>query len=99
MSQPQDGAIVYDPRGVVDTQPVALAKRLTNLGGRRLAVLDNAKWNAGALLRRTAARLAEETDFAALNHYRKQSFSAVAAPELIEEIAADNDIVLTAIGD
>jgi len=34
-----------------------------------------------------------------VNYYVKESFSKDAAPELIEEIAAHNDIVLTAIGD
>jgi hypothetical protein len=37
--------------------------------------------------------------FAAVNYYVKQSFSKDAAPELIEQIARENDIVLTAIGD
>jgi hypothetical protein len=35
----------------------------------------------------------------AVNHYRKETFSRAAAPELIDAIARDNDIVLTAIGD
>jgi hypothetical protein len=34
-----------------------------------------------------------------VNYYRKESFSKSAAPELIAEIAGNNDIVLTAIGD
>jgi hypothetical protein len=34
-----------------------------------------------------------------VNYYAKESFSKDAAPDLIEEIAANNDIALTAIGD
>ena len=34
-----------------------------------------------------------------MHYYVKHSFSKDAAPELIEEIAANNDLVLTAIGD
>jgi hypothetical protein len=64
-----------------------------------LGVLDNTKWNASRLLRKTTARLAEEVSFAAVNYYRKESFSKDADPALIEVIAAGNDIVLTAIGD
>jgi hypothetical protein len=45
------------------------------------------------------ARLGQETTFGAVNYYRKESFSKDADPALIAEIAADNDIVLTAIGD
>jgi hypothetical protein len=91
--------IVFDPRGVVEIEPLALAGRAAALHGLRLGVLDNTKWNANRLLRKTAARLQDEYAFSAVNYYRKQSFSTDADPTLIETIAANNDIVLTAIGD
>jgi hypothetical protein len=91
--------IVFDPRGLVETEPLALSARVPNLNGLRLGVLDNTKWNANRLLRKTAAQLQEEYSFAAVNYYRKESFSKEADPTLIEAIAANNDIVLTAIGD
>jgi hypothetical protein len=90
---------VFDPCGVVEAEAVTLARRLPELNGLRLGVLDNTKWNAGRLLRKTVARLEEQARFAAVNYYRKESFSKDADPALIETIAADNDIVLTAIGD
>jgi len=67
--------------------------------GMRLGILDNTKWNAGKLLRKTAAKLDEEHRFATVNYYCKESFSKAADPALLTAIAADNDIVLTAIGD
>jgi len=91
--------IVFDPRGVVETEPLALSARVTMLGGLRLGVLDNTKWNANRLLRKTVARLQQDHSFAAINYYRKESFSKDADPALLETIAANNDIVLTAIGD
>ena len=91
--------IVFDPRGVVETEPHAISPRAPQLNGLRLGVLDNTKWNANRLLRKTAAKLQEEFTFAAVNYYRKESFSKEADPTLIETIAANNDIVLTAIGD
>jgi len=91
--------IAFDPRGVVETEPLALAPRAGALDGLRLGVLDNTKWNAGRLLRKTVARLHGEFSFAAVNYYRKESFSKDADPALIAAIAADNDIVVTAIGD
>ena len=94
-----DDAIAFDPRGVVETEPLALAARVCGLGGLRLGVLDNTKWNANRLLRKTVTKLQEEFAFAAVNYYRKESFSKDADPALIETIAANNDIVLTAIGD
>ena len=90
---------VYDPRGVVEAGRIAPAPRVKALNGLRLGVLDNTKWNAGKLLRRTAALLDERFGLAVVNYYRKESFSKYADPALIAQIAGDNDIVLTAIGD
>jgi hypothetical protein len=90
---------IYDPRGVVETTPLALAPRVRKLAGLRLGLLDNTKWNANKLLRGVRDQLAQRHGFAAVNYYRKQSFSLNAAPELVDEIAAHNDIVLTAIAD
>ncbi len=90
---------VFDPRGRVDVQRIRPAPRVAGLAGLRLGILDNAKWNAGRLLRKTAARLGDRYGFAAINYYQKESFAKAADPALIAAIAADNDIVLTAIGD
>src|ERR1700674_2479238 len=94
-----DDDIVFDPRGRVDAQRTLPAPRVAALDGLRLGILDNTKWNASRLLRKTAARLGERFNFAAVNYYRKESFSKVADPVLLAAITADNDIVLTAIGD
>jgi hypothetical protein len=91
--------IVFDPRGRVEAERVALTPRVAALDGVRLGILDNTKWNAGRLLRKTADRLGDQHPFAAVNYYRKESFSKYADPALLATIAADNDIVLTAIGD
>jgi hypothetical protein len=93
------GQPVYEPRGVVTTVPQPLAPRPARLEGLRLAVLDNTKWNAGKLLRRATEKLAAEQRLGAVSYYRKESFSRVAPPDLVREIAAHNDIVLTAVGD
>ena len=94
-----DQLFVFDPRGVVEAEAKPLAARKHDLAGLRLGVLDNTKWNAGRLLRRTAALLAEEVPLAAVNYYRKESFSKNVEPALIARIVAESDIVLTAIGD
>jgi hypothetical protein len=94
-----EGQIVYDPRGIVEATPQVLAPRAKALDGVRLGVLDNTKWNANKLLRRSVDLIMREINFAAVNSYRKESFSRSAAPHLIEEIAGQSDVVLTAIGD
>ncbi|MDA0655067.1 MAG: hypothetical protein O2912_01480 [Proteobacteria bacterium] len=91
--------IVYDPRGVVEVEAVAISARVKKLSGLRLAVLDNTKWNANKLLRRTMAKLDERFGFQAVNYYRKESFSKYAAEALLGEISVDNDIAITAIAD
>src|SRR6266576_1658299 len=91
--------IVFDARGRVDAERVMPAPRVAALQGLRLGILDNTKWNANRLLRKTAARLGDQHHFAAVNYYRKESFSKDADPALLAEIANANDIVLTAIGD
>ena len=90
---------VYDPCGVVEATPKTTAPRVKKLEGLRLGLLDNTKWNANKLLRGVRDRLAEKHAFSAVNYYRKESFSLSATPGLIAEIAANNDVVITAIGD
>jgi hypothetical protein len=99
MTERRNHEIVYDPRGVVSVEAAPIAPRVSKIAGLRLGVLDNTKWNANKLLRRSMQRLDREQGFASVTYYRKESFSKIASPELIREIAANNDIVLTAIGD
>lgn len=89
----------YDPRGVVEAGTLTAAARAITLKGLRLAILDNTKWNAGKLLRGLQEQLTADAGLSAINYYRKHSFSMNAAPELLDEIAANNDLVITAIGD
>lgn len=90
---------VFDPRGRVEAERVAASPRVAALDSLRLGVLDNTKWNGNKLLRESAAQLDQRFGFAVVNYYRKESFSKAADPALIAQIAAENDIVLTAIGD
>ena len=95
-----DELTVFDPRGRVDAEHVALAPRAVALAGLRLGILqDNTKWNANRLLRKTAALLEGRHGIGAVGYYKKESFSKVADPALIADIAANSDVVLTAIGD
>jgi hypothetical protein len=94
-----NSVLVYDPRGIVDSPNVPIAARPKKLDGLRIAILDNSKWNANKVLRASMEALEKTVKFGKVNYYVKHSFSKDAAPELIAEIAANNDLVLTAIGD
>jgi hypothetical protein len=89
----------YDPCGIVEVEQRDIAPRATSVAGLRVGVLDNTKWNGWKLLERTMASLAEDTPFASVTRYKKESFSVNAEPELIARIAAENDVALTGIGD
>lgn len=92
------GQIVFDPRGAVTATEIRLAPRPETLRGVRLGVLDNSKWNASRLLRHATAAL-DGFEPAAVNRYVKDSFSREATDALLDRIAAENDVVVTAIGD
>jgi hypothetical protein len=93
------GQIVYDPRGSVTIETTNLATRPARLEGIRLGVLDNSKWNASRLLRAVVRLLERPHHFGGVTFYNKESFSRVAPEELIDRICAENEVVLTAIGD
>lgn len=88
---------IFDPRGEVTRDAQLPAARRESLEGARLMVLDNSKWNAGKLLRHLASRL--ENEVGDVEYRTKESFSKVASPALLDEIASSSDLVLTAIGD
>ncbi len=90
---------VYDPRGFVGGEAKPIAPRITGIDGLRLGILDNTKWNANKLLRQLRDELQDKHKFQSVSYYRKESFSRFADPKLIETIRAENDIVVTAIGD
>lgn len=90
---------VFDPRGRVESADTPIAPRPAALDGLRLGILDNSKWNANKLLRGAQAALEAKLRFAATSYTVKHSFSKDADPSLIARLAADCDIVLTAIGD
>ena len=90
---------IYDPRGSVAASEKALSARVKSLDGLRLGVLDNTKWNANKLLREVRDQLKGAHAFGAVNYYRKEAFSRFADPALIRQVRAENDLVVTAIGD
>jgi hypothetical protein len=84
---------------VVHAEHRDIAPRVASLEGLRVGVLDNTKWNGWKVLERTMAILGEQTPFAVVTRYKKESFSVNAEPELIARIAAENDVALIGIGD
>lgn len=90
---------IYDPRGSVAAQQRSVSERIGDVKGLRLGVLDNTKWNANKLLRALRDELQSAHGLAPAGYYRKESFSRFAEPQLLDEIKAHSDLVVTAIGD
>lgn len=90
---------VFDPCGIVEAAVTPRAPRLQQVQGKRLAVLDNTKWNGAKLLDAVVEQLSRQIPFAQVNRYKKETFTKPAAPELLRDIAANNDIAVIAIAD
>ena len=99
MSADETRQRVYDPRGVVEAEARPVSDRAASLKGLRVGVLDNTKWNGRRFLEKTLSLLEAEEALGEVTFYKKESFSKNAAPELIGQIAAESDVVITAIGD
>ena len=90
---------VYDPTGPLEIVRKELAPRLRSLDGKRLAVINNTKWNAARLLEGTVSLLGEKARFAQVNRYKKETFTKPAGAELLSDISLNNDFALIAIAD
>ncbi len=88
---------LVSPTGTAAIVVKRLAARRSSLVGRRIAVLDNSKPNADALLERVAELLVARTGAASIRVWRKPGASHPAANH--DEIAAAADVVLTGSAD
>lgn len=72
---------------------------LDSLDGLKIGLLSNTKVNADVLLEETAVLLARHHNCTPLPVVYKRNASAPAPLELIDELAASADLLLTASGD
>jgi hypothetical protein len=91
---------LLDPTsGSVERRSGAALPRLEGLTNKRIGLLDNSKTNAAALLAHVGEALIQRHGAARVFARTKLIYSRIAPPELIEELAANCDAVVTAIGD
>lgn len=89
---------LYSPVGEVGQSTVQLADVPTVLAGRRIGILDNTKPNAAVLLRELADQLAARTG-AVVTAYQSKNAATPCAEEVLQQMAADVDLVLTGSAD
>jgi hypothetical protein len=91
--------IFFIPEAPVREQPAAGRSRKPAAGGIRLGLLDNSKGNADHLLRLLTAGLGAQLAIGSVTSLRKSSAAAGAQPNLLDQLAAETDFVVSAMAD
>ncbi|HEY2653170.1 MAG TPA: hypothetical protein VGI50_14685 [Solirubrobacteraceae bacterium] len=95
---------ILDPTGLsgkTTSVGLTLAPRRGDLGlgGARIGLLENGKQNARRFLEDVADILRERYGAGEATLRRKENFAQPAAPELIDELSRESDLVVIGIGD
>jgi len=93
---------ILDPTGSVKskaaTAAVPRARRPASLNGARVGLLINTKQNARPFLEEVGRLLTEKYDVT-LTERTKVNFAVPEPDEVIKELVADSDVVITGVGD
>src|ERR1700739_2572871 len=93
---------LLDPTGTATTsaaKPAApRAPRPASLHGKRVGLLINTKLNARPFLEEVG-RLLTETYAVTVSKRTKQTFAAPETADVIKEMAAESDVIVTGVGD
>jgi hypothetical protein len=90
---------ILDPTTEAATQTIAYAPRPTALEGKRLALIQNTKFNSDRLLEKIGNILKAEYGVADWRMYNKHNASVPAHAEIIEEVKTSADVMVAGIGD
>jgi hypothetical protein len=91
---------ILSPEGASTTKQHQLApRRFKTLDGVRLGLLGNSKLNADAVLLAVGDLLKERYAVESVFIRSKPTFSKPAAPELVEEMLRNADVIVTGVGD
>ncbi|MCR2763060.1 UGSC family (seleno)protein [Microbacterium sp. zg.B48] len=92
--------LLLDPTGMEDgAQNSTLSPRPVSLRGLTIGLLDNTKPNSTMLLNEIARELQDHHGAGESRLYTKDYFGTPLSQELLEEIAGECDVVITAVGD
>jgi hypothetical protein len=90
---------ILDPTTEAVTQTIAYAPRPTALDGKRVALIQNTKYNSDRLLAKIGDILKAEYGIAEWTMYNKHNASVPAHAEIIEEVKKSADVMVAGIGD
>ena len=90
---------ILDPTVQPERAEAATAKRVTGLDGKVVGLLNNGKVNGDQLLALVRDELATRYDIRDVVAMTKRGASVVADDAMLEALASQCDVVVTAIGD
>jgi uncharacterized protein YhfF len=91
--------VLVVPEAPAPAAAVAAGRRKTGGSGLRLGVLDNSKGNADHLLRFIVEGVKAAVPVASIASLRKDSVSLPAPGAILDQLAAEADLVVTAMAD
>ncbi|MBI2161936.1 MAG: hypothetical protein HYU25_16430 [Candidatus Rokubacteria bacterium] len=90
---------LLDPTVEVKTAPMTYVDRPRSLEGRRVALIENTKFNSDKLLLRIGEILKTEYGAAETRMFHKRNASVPAHEEIIQEVRGTCDVMVAGIGD
>ena len=90
---------ILDPTTPAARQAVAYAPRPGSLTGKRVALIENTKYNSDRLLQKIGDILVADYGAAEARMWRKHNASVPAHEEIVEELRASCDVMVAGIGD
>ena len=90
---------LLDPTTEAVAQSIAYAARPDRLEGKKVALIENTKFNSDRLLERIGDILKTEYGVAEWKMYRKHNASVPAHAEIIEEVKQSADVMVAGVGD
>ena len=90
---------LLDPTTEAATQTIAYAPRPQALKGKRVALVENTKFNSDRILEKIGALLKSEYGAAEVKMFRKKNASVPAHEEILEEARKTCDVMVAGIGD
>jgi len=90
---------LLDPTTEAAAQPIAYAPRPGSLQGKRVALIENTKFNSDKLLEKIGQILVKEYGVASARMFRKKNASVPAHEEIIAEVRRTCDVMVAGVGD
>jgi hypothetical protein len=90
---------LMSPSGGLKVKAMSVAKRLNDVKGLRVGLLDNGKTNADKFLNMVGEILVKKYGVGEVRMYHKEALSKPAPQEVLDALTRETDFAVTGIGD